>query len=109
MSQAHALYEEALRIERDAGDRKGVVLSLKRFGGLAVKEQQFERAARLLGAASALVELIGATLAPVDQAGIDNAISTLRTELGEAAYAQAWHAGRALSLDEAITYALETT
>jgi hypothetical protein len=65
-----------------------------------------ERAARLLGAAAAAREATGALLPPVEQPDHDATVQAARVALGEAAFATAWAAGQALTLDEAVAEAL---
>jgi len=73
---------------------------------VALESGQAERAARLLGASAALHEAIGA-MPPAELPGdLGNGPERARAVLGEAAFEAAWAAGRALSVDEAITEAL---
>ena len=37
----------------------------------------------------------------------DARISAVRSSMGEEAWEEAWHKGRAMTLDEAVSYALE--
>jgi DNA-binding CsgD family transcriptional regulator len=64
-------------------------------------------AARLLGAAAALLEATSGFLEPVDRADFDVNVATTRVRLGEQAFAAAWAEGHAMTMDEAIAYALE--
>jgi DNA-binding CsgD family transcriptional regulator len=66
-----------------------------------------EPAARLLGAEEALRQTIGAPPWPVEQAAYERAATEAWQRLGEAAFAAAWTAGQALSLDNAIRLAEE--
>jgi non-specific serine/threonine protein kinase len=63
-------------------------------------------AARLFGASEALRERIGAAPWPLWLAEHERNVAATRTSLGEEAYAAAWAAGRALSVDAAIAAAL---
>ena len=67
---------------------------------------QGERAARLLGAASALREALGAPQPAQDKADVEQAVVDARAALGEAAWAAAFAAGQAMMLQEAIAEAL---
>jgi hypothetical protein len=62
---------------------------------------------RLLSAASALRISIGSVIDPVDQPEYKNRRSALLTELGEERFAAVWEEGRAMTLERAVTYALE--
>jgi predicted ATPase/uncharacterized protein HemY len=103
---ARALYGESLAIERELGNRSGVAESLETLAGLAHEQGQPERAARLFGAAEALREAIAIPLRPILRPEYERQISSLRAALDQATLAAAWEAGRALTLDEAITLAM---
>ncbi len=83
-----------------------MLLGLFTLALLAAQVGQPLRAARLLGAAGALHEALGATLAPIDRRTHDQALDMIRAHLGEAEIAAALAAGRALTLDEAIAEAM---
>lgn len=67
---------------------------------------QAMRAARLLGAASALRDLLGAPPRPRWRPDLERAVAAARVALGEEAWAAAFAAGQALTLEEAIAEAL---
>ena len=58
------------------------------------------------GAASALRESIGSPWSPAEQEEIDQQVAAVREALGEAAFAAAWDAGRAMTWEQAVEYAL---
>jgi hypothetical protein len=66
-----------------------------------------ERAAQLLGAAKAPLDATGSRTHHVDRAEFDRSAAAARAQLGEDAFAAAWTAGQALTLDQAITEALD--
>ncbi len=103
---ACSLFEESLARWK-ASHRWGTAWRLEGFAGLAVKEEEWERAARLYGAAQALLDSIGAQLDPIDRLGYDQYVAAAREQLGEAAFAKAWAEGRAMTVEQAIAYALE--
>jgi hypothetical protein len=61
-----------------------------------------EQAARLFGGAQALRDLVGTALLPHWQADHDRARAAAQTALGERAFAAAWTAGRAMTVEQAI-------
>jgi hypothetical protein len=63
-------------------------------------------AARLFGAAEALRERLGTSLAALPRADRDWAVRRAQTSDGRAWVAEAWAAGRALSVEQAVTEAL---
>ena len=74
---------------------------------MAGAEGDAERAARLWGAAQALHEAKGIPRDTDFLAEADARISAVRSGMGEEVWEEAWHKGRAMSLDEAVSYALK--
>jgi len=105
--QAHAQYAQSLLIRQKLGDRMDIADSLEGFGVLAAARKEPVRAARLLGAAKSLREEINAPTSPAKQKKLKTAISRTRPALGERDFDKEWNKGRAMSLDEAIDYALK--
>jgi tetratricopeptide (TPR) repeat protein len=114
---------ESLRLRKELSDRRGIVDVLEGMGSIAAAEAEEQcgassspksgagaalagRAGRLCGAAEALREAIHYPRRPVDRAEHERCVAVLRGLLGEAAFAAAWEAGRAMSLDQTITLAL---
>jgi tetratricopeptide (TPR) repeat protein len=106
---ARRRFVEGLEAARERGDRRSVAYSLLSFGQLSAGGGDPQRAARLLGTAAALLIELKIMEASIDQEGAANSAAAVRAQLGEAAFAAAWEAGRALSLDEAVALALEQT
>nr|MBA2449131.1 hypothetical protein [Chloroflexota bacterium] len=69
-------------------------------------QAQAVRALRLAGAAAALRAALGAIPSPAAQTLLERRLSSARQALDEDAAAMAWSEGQALSLDEAVAYAL---
>src|SRR5207247_3078348 len=105
--RARALYKESLRLRRELGSRFALAQSLEDLAALAGREQQAERAVRLLGAGEAFCETLGVRPPVAIPAEYERAMAEGRASLGEAAFATAWAEGRAMSLERAVEYALE--
>ena len=103
---ARALYEESLTLSRQSGDQVCIASALEGLAVLASSQAQPERGVRLWGAAAALREQIGAPLSPDDRRKQEAEIVRTRQVFGETAFSAAWDAGRAMTLDEAVAYAL---
>jgi predicted ATPase/class 3 adenylate cyclase len=108
-TRAWSLLIEAQQYFKATGQKIGVVYTLEGLASLVILQGQPERAARLFAWADAMRETIGDTRPPVDQADVDRDLATIHAQLDKAAFAAAQSAGRAMSMDEAITYALEST
>jgi non-specific serine/threonine protein kinase len=107
--RARVLYQESLALRQEGRNTHAIAQSLEDFAGLAGRQQQWERAARLLGAAEAVCADLGTALPVAMAAEYWRTVRGARSALGEEAFAAAWAAGRALSLEDAIQFALEDT
>ena len=77
------------------------------MAGIAATLGQAVPAACLCGAVEALREAAGAPLTGFNRIDYQRIADTARTHLDEATFAAAWAEGRAMSLEQAIAYALE--
>jgi hypothetical protein len=98
---------EALTLYQTLGDPRRCAVGLEGLASTAGMAGRGERAARLLGAAEALRETLGAPIPPHERADVERAVADARTTLGEEVWAQALAAGRALTLAQAIAEALD--
>ena len=112
-AQAAALLKEGLLLYQRFNHKLGVATALEGFAGLAVAKDAAlgttERAAQLFGAADTIRQAIGAPLPPVDLPDHERDIATLRDLLSNEMFARAWAKGQAMSLDQAVVYALNDT
>jgi len=106
--QAEALFKESLILFRVVGYRWGIVAGLAEWAELANAKGQVKRAVRLFGATDSLYEVIGAHAEPAARVRYERAMAAARVQLGETAFAAPWAEGRAMTLEQAIAYALET-
>ncbi len=104
-SGAAGLYRESLALRWAQGEKRHIAGCLRGLASVAAVARQHVRAARLYGAAEAAREAIGAPM-PRHHVRSEQAIAAVRAGLGEAAFAVAWAAGRALPLAEAVAEAL---
>jgi predicted ATPase/class 3 adenylate cyclase len=107
LGRATDLYRECLSLSWDAGLNPIIQSALEGFACLAGAKGDAERAARLWGAAQALHEAKGIPRDTDFLAEADARISAVRLGMGEEAWEEAWRKGRAMTLDEAVSYALE--
>jgi uncharacterized protein (DUF2384 family) len=108
LARAYDLLAESLVVARDWGKAaRGVAPALALLASLAMAKDQPDRAMRLAGAAIALREAHQARLQPTEAARLQPHTSAARAVLGEAAAAAAWNEGHAMSLDQAVAYALD--
>jgi non-specific serine/threonine protein kinase len=105
--RARTVYDEALSLLRDAGDKALMAFGIEGLARVALSEGQPERTVRLCGAADALRTAIEAPLPPPDRPLYARTLAEGHRLLGEEEFAQAWRQGRAMTLEQAIAYALE--
>ena len=107
--RARGLFEEGLKLSAEVGDETNVAYCLEGLGGVAGAAGELMRAARLWGAAEALLEKIEATAYPyaTDRSLYHSQVAAAREQLDEGAWAEAWEEGRMMTLEEAVRYALE--
>ncbi len=106
LSQSEAYLRQALVGVWKLGDPHGSATVLESLAETAVAAGRPERAARLLGAATAVRETVGAPLTAYYQAKEEEEMAPARAALGEEQWAAAFASGRALSLEQAIAEAL---
>jgi predicted ATPase/class 3 adenylate cyclase len=93
-----------------ASDTAGVTLVLDNLSALSVSIGDLERGARLWGAARHLVSATGATLATVVDDSLRPVVrANVRTAMAPDVLDRLAAEGAALTLDEAVAYALETS
>jgi tetratricopeptide (TPR) repeat protein len=102
------LFVESLESARRTGWPLNIAYCLRGLGSVAAANSEIETAARLMGAAEAVEERIGELTQPYARRAYDEAAATLRERLEQPSIAAAWTAGRALSEDDAVSFALET-
>jgi tetratricopeptide (TPR) repeat protein len=86
-----------------------VAYPLTALAAVASAQNQMKRAARLLSAAESLYIPLRFEMSARERAEHDEAIAASRAALGEEAFATAWEAGKKMTLDEAVAYALQGT
>jgi predicted ATPase/class 3 adenylate cyclase len=103
LAKARAL--EALDIQARIGDELGISVSLENLGSVAANENSAERAVRLLAAAHAQRERLGASMSARGGPGNEEIEERVREVLDPSIYEAIAAEGRALSLEDAVAYA----
>ncbi|HUF00757.1 MAG TPA: BTAD domain-containing putative transcriptional regulator [Anaerolineales bacterium] len=106
LTEAHqVLTETAQNFEKD-GYTIGAVFALEGMAELFVSVGKPEHAARLIGWADLTREKIQDTRPDIEQADADKVIAACLAKMGEAAFSDAYDEGQAMTLDQAVGYAL---
>ena len=98
-------FAESLELSMAVGQRLGVARGLEAFAALAVVRGDDATAVRLVGAASALREVVGQPRSAVAQAQLDGLLAAAHHRLGPSSASLAAE-GRRLRAHEAVRYAL---
>jgi len=101
------LYSSAVEQAYRLRDRASIAYCLEGFAGAAVGTGQLACAARLWAAAEQLRETIGTRLSPLAKSRVQPVLLYVRARL-LGRWSHETREGRTMSLDEAITYGLET-
>jgi predicted ATPase/class 3 adenylate cyclase len=97
---------ESLRLFDEVGDISAIVLHLGAFSQVAMLSADHHRAARLLGATEGLSKSFGIGLVTHQTNRYDP--SPIIAALGDEGFAAALAEGAAMTVDQAVSYALET-
>ena len=106
LPRAHTLLAEALTVMRRVANPWGLGFAIEAFALLAVAERDLVRGATLLGATESTFKHLRFLLSPLEREERLRTIAAARAALGAADFDTHFAAGQALSLDQAIEYAL---
>ncbi len=104
--RAATYYSESLPLCQELGNRWTIQECLDGLAEAAAGRGYYDRAARLLGAAEALREALGRDRSAFEHSAHVQRMASTRAGSGDAAFAAAWAEGRAMTLEQAIDYAL---
>jgi predicted ATPase/class 3 adenylate cyclase len=104
--RARALFDKSQKLFVAEDLKIGVAFTLEGLASLSVADGQPERAAEVFAWADMARETVGNSRPPIEQAGIDRDLATIRFQISDTAFADAQARGRALAMDMAIARAL---
>jgi predicted ATPase/class 3 adenylate cyclase len=107
VERAETLSLESLALLRDVGARPDIAIASESLAVVAYRRADPIRAVRLLSAATRLRDTIGTQAAPADRAGLERVLAAVRVQVGSGKFDAAWAEGRAMTLEQAIAYALD--
>jgi tetratricopeptide (TPR) repeat protein len=106
LDAAEALSLEALRIVRRKHDEMAIPWVINGLAAVTAAQGRLERGATLTGAAESLLEQAGGEWPADEREQYDGAVAIVKAGLAPPAFDAARATGRAMSLDEAVTYAM---
>ncbi len=106
LGDAESMLKDAIRIEHRRGDVLSVVINLGRLASVLARGGRARAATQLLSSSEALTEGLGASVPFWAEKRNDETRVIIHEHLAEAAFAEAWKHGGALTVDEAVALAL---
>jgi predicted ATPase len=106
VEEAFSMLKESIPLCRDLGSALDLAANLCHVAESLAFTGRAEIATLLVSCSEVVFEEIGANVLWVSRMN-ERTLATIRTQLDEAAFADAWEQGRALRLDEATALALE--
>jgi predicted ATPase/transcriptional regulator with XRE-family HTH domain len=105
---ANGLAREALSVAAEQEERQGIAEGLETLAAVAAARAQPDRAARLSGAAAAIRDTIASR--PTFEVAITGPfLESVRKTVAEKRWLESWEAGRALSAESAVAYAVDSS
>ncbi len=107
--RAAQLLREGLTLSVEIGEENNVAYCLEELAVVAADKNELERAAQLWGAAEAILEKTEVLTSPhvPDRSLHRRQVADARARLHEEAWKRAWAQGRAMTLEQAVAYALK--
>jgi len=105
--EAQRYYRESLVVSQEIGEKRVIAYSLEGFAKVAARYGNAAQAAHLLGAAEVLRQAIGAPLSATERSELDQDVTVTRERLDAGNFAVAWKEGRAMTMEQAVEYALK--
>ncbi|HET9589239.1 MAG TPA: tetratricopeptide repeat protein [Anaerolineales bacterium] len=105
--RARSLYTQSLKRFRESANHWNLAYSLETFAALAVAQGEMQRAARLYGATETFYAQFRFLISPLERENHERNIAAVRAALGEEALSALWEEGRAMTVEQAVEYALK--
>jgi len=109
LQQAKQIYHETIIGWKDLGNRGAIAHELECFAFIAILEEEPQRALKLFGAAEALREKAQSPMTDHEHVDYTRAVAQVRSMLTETEFNSLWAQGRAMTMEQAIEFALEKT
>ncbi len=106
-ARALRLCRQSLVLSQKLDNKSYVAFCLTALAGVIQAAGDTARAARLFGAAQRLLESFDAVLDPSGSLRYSDDLAAARNQLGEPAFEEARAAGKAMSVEQAVTHALK--
>jgi hypothetical protein len=101
--------EESLQLNREVGDPRGAIACVAGFAAIALRREEYGRAAALMAALDKELAYKNIRLLYLDRVEFERNLSSLRGSMSRKSFERSWARGKGMSFDEAIALALETS
>ena len=108
IADAVPMLKESHRLHLELGDPVQSALDVLRFAALLEAEGRAVAAATVFSTSDALCEEIGFDPRAWDSEFVEGTLTSIRAQLDEATFAEAWEEGRTLTAEAAVTLALSS-
>jgi tetratricopeptide (TPR) repeat protein len=108
--KAATFLKDGVKLSQEMRDQANLAYFLEGLAVIVAARGEAGRSARLFGASTGLLEEVGASVYNYykpDRSLHEHTWERVHSLLGEAAFAEAWTEGRAMTFDRAVAYALE--
>ena len=106
VAEAHQILGEVIGNFHTDQNKYGLAFALDMMASLYVLIRKPEAAAQLIGWSDAIREEIGDPRPRLEQTDLDRDVAKIHAEIGKPAWGEAYLAGRAMTLDQAVALAL---
>jgi len=106
--EAISAYHETIKEWQRMGHRAAIAHQFECLAFINKAMEQTERAIRLFGAAEALRQKIEIDMTTQEREEYEKEIANLKAKMDETEFTSLWDAGRSMTMEEAIEYALKT-
>jgi len=106
LDQATACYRQSLQLRQSMNQVVGAAWAMEGLAAVAVDQGEWVRGARLWAAADAIRTAMNAPMSNTDRTAYEASLTCLQTALAATAFAAAWQAGAALTVEAAFAEAL---
>ena len=106
-SDARQYFVDYIKAERESLNKLNAYIFVLSQAAISAGINQPERAARFSGAAQGISETLGYQISHFNQAEFDRHIQIAREQLGEIEFQELQAIGRAMTMEQAVAYALE--
>jgi predicted ATPase len=103
--RAEGQFRESLAMFRKLGNKRGIAECIAGLASLRAKQGKSRVGAQMLAAAEAMMGESGAAWWPADRVEVNRTRLLLQSSLEEIEFKEAWAAGQAMTLDQALEFA----